>query len=891
MKKIISILALALIVMTANAETRKWDFTNWSAATIANLAAGAGQVSPSSNWSDIEKSSGTAPTDLSKENCYWEVSAQGNATSGTTIQANGQDIAELSGLLYTNTTARSLAIAINYQNASSTDAAFQGYKGPSYLWLGSSKKNYFVIPNVKAGSKIKMGVESHKNTDARGVNLYVVKKGAYSTLGSALKDPDGNAVSTPTTYVDQTFLLNEDILTDDDKAMANEDGTYDVMIYNTNGCHLYYITVSSEADVAKTLNVGYVYGGDISSDVAYMLLASDSRFAFTEIPSSAALPDTIRNFDAVFVAPTVKVSDAIVPALAKEIAYVPMVTTGSAINSTLSLTSKEISATSAFTPADATSELWTNTDPTAAFFVDGTLPVWSGMEATALATVGDDAVIYQQYASRNSHIYLPMTEDNVNVANWDNLGMLIPNTITIVAATKKDVTACATPSISLTYADQKTTATITCATSGSVIEYSLDGTSYQAYTAPVEFTTAGTIYAKATAVGYTASDVAQKDVDIQHQTATPQIAVDGETFSITGEGTIYYNITGSEETAKSAIYSDPVTVPFSCTVTAFAIDGNNLQSNSAQAAVTSSDKYGKELCHLNFKETWTNDQTQATVAKATLNKKYLFFWDGDDTTKDSYPNAMTIKNAAGADSTAYYRDSVMTYSLYADGNNWTVRTNGANMAFSTDGNEGVICVEGGSTAYGAADVFSASLYTKNAFTFGELGHTRDAEYVKPSITSGQKYQAPFKITALITGALGSGTCQSPAYKIDDIVVKQRMEVLVSADGTNYNVIDTIGTTTDKMSEAVSTVYNGTDEVYVQLRAIMQEGNASSSNRKINLNDLYIYAEGSSVGIENVTAAAEAQKATDNRRYNISGQQVGADYRGLVIMNGKKYVVK
>lgn len=63
MKKFLTLALLAVSVLTANAESRKWDFTNWSAATIANLNKGASAnfstdaeaLIPACGWSDIEK--------------------------------------------------------------------------------------------------------------------------------------------------------------------------------------------------------------------------------------------------------------------------------------------------------------------------------------------------------------------------------------------------------------------------------------------------------------------------------------------------------------------------------------------------------------------------------------------------------------------------------------------------------------------------------------------------------------------------------------------------------------------------------------------------------------------------------------------------------------------
>lgn len=141
------------------------------------------------------------------------------------VEANGVVIEELKGLVYTNTRDRSLAIAVNYPSTSLGE-----YHGAKYLWLGSSNLNYFVIPGVPAGATIKMGVESHKATDARGVKLSINEE--------VLKAPDGTEVAAPTTYTEQSWLVPE-------TAAASND----VQITNTNGCHLYFITVTSTSGV------------------------------------------------------------------------------------------------------------------------------------------------------------------------------------------------------------------------------------------------------------------------------------------------------------------------------------------------------------------------------------------------------------------------------------------------------------------------------------------------------------------------------------------------------------------------------------------------------------------------------------------------------------------
>ena len=153
--------------------THTWDFTQWSEETVTNLKAEAAKGTSEGLWSDQEKADSSAVTKLiSIENCYWQVGT--SAAEGEELTANGQPIAELQGLLFKNNKARSLAIAVNYGDCTSANGeGFGPYHGASYLWLGSKNIEYFTIKNVKAGTQIKMGVESHKLTDARGVQLLI----------------------------------------------------------------------------------------------------------------------------------------------------------------------------------------------------------------------------------------------------------------------------------------------------------------------------------------------------------------------------------------------------------------------------------------------------------------------------------------------------------------------------------------------------------------------------------------------------------------------------------------------------------------------------------------------------------------------------------------------
>ena len=210
-----------------------WSFTSWKTSTVRALVADAA-ASKTSGWSDVEKAAdaeaGADPTEASKNNCFWCVA---DPNEDGTLSANGEVIEELKGLKWNKayTVKRSLAIAVNYPKALSD------YAGPAYLWLGGGKNKIpcFTIPGVKAGSTVTMEVESHKASDARGVELYTGVD-ADGLVDAATKIGDS---FTPTTKDSHTWTIDADC---------------DVIVYNTNGCHIYSIKVEAGSTGISTVN-------------------------------------------------------------------------------------------------------------------------------------------------------------------------------------------------------------------------------------------------------------------------------------------------------------------------------------------------------------------------------------------------------------------------------------------------------------------------------------------------------------------------------------------------------------------------------------------------------------------------------------------------------------
>jgi len=192
----------------AVASNHTYDFTAWSAETVAALKADAA-ADIDAGWTDVEKADHS--TDPMTDKCYWGVL---EANADGTLSANGVVIKELGDLKFnsTYTAKRSIAIAVNYPETS-----LGTYAGAQYLWLGGKNNLCFTIPNVPAGATITVCAESHKPSDPRGIQL----KQGETQIGESF---------TPTTQDTYTWTVET---------------AGDVDVYNTNGCHIYYIDVQS----------------------------------------------------------------------------------------------------------------------------------------------------------------------------------------------------------------------------------------------------------------------------------------------------------------------------------------------------------------------------------------------------------------------------------------------------------------------------------------------------------------------------------------------------------------------------------------------------------------------------------------------------------------------
>lgn len=215
----------SIIIDEGDKNIKKWDFSAWSEATKA-------QVTTAEDWTKAESATKEYITGDEIRWCLTPtIDANGDLVAG------GAAIAEMKGLRHTGLAAYSYGMAFDYKQT--LDGNNWGpYNGGSYLWVMGAATS-ITVPNVKAGSTFKLGVETHKlipdgKSEARGFKVTV----------------NGTEVGATQTTIDyQAFEYT---------IPAGADEYVDVVVTATKGCHLYFIEaeVKDETVVDKNPNLG-----------------------------------------------------------------------------------------------------------------------------------------------------------------------------------------------------------------------------------------------------------------------------------------------------------------------------------------------------------------------------------------------------------------------------------------------------------------------------------------------------------------------------------------------------------------------------------------------------------------------------------------------------------
>ncbi len=879
MKRIFTLAMLAALTFSsATAQTlrKTWDFRDgFSTKTVNALKADQEEFGADKYWRNYESDATKAD-----EQHFWIASGDfKNSDKYACTHSGGREtvIPELEGLALGAKAAKKFVITYAGTSKDGYEDSPNGKHpyGPSYIWLNG--KSETIDFTAEVNQKIRIGVESHSNSQNRGISL--------STSNGSLELLEGNA--TP-------IFFNECVW-----ELTGEAGsTATLTIKSTNGCHIYYIIVGEGDDPnANKTQVGYLTSGDATSEPAYQMLAANTTLNVTAIDAASFTAEQMASYSATVISPALPADHAAVTTLKTALPFYPILNLNAnlysawgygeavAADQPIALISNlKNDLLSGFIEGEdyqATEEgniiILNNETPFTGvklgdYFAGDEVPIISPSDETI-------APVHIHNAFHNAYVYIPYAADATGATN-----KLIENAISLLKSSKSAIEPASAPKINLEYKDKNTNITLEMASSSYTkphIYYTLDGTdpteNSTEYTDVINVTSKTTVKAVAIAEGYLLSEVATAEADIYAQPATPAISnnyEDGKTIVTltceTSDADIWYNFTEGTDTTKSMKYSEPITITLPTTINVFSVAGGMVFSElGTQTIVVKNTKVRQDIIG-------SFDANSSDYQNGGGSTVYYFSWGKNAASiYDTTQEGTTSTDPETGDEITIYPERDYEYYVPAakeDGSEspWEVKSKGQVMIWQslTAGAD-----PGNASGYNpetAGDILSYAKITSNDIQFG--GKT-SGEPCTGAIQSRVKFQAPFDIVTIIGTAAGG----------DNV---GKMVLQVSTDSLNWTAVgDTMATSTVKrLWKTYTRSYEGSDEVYVR---IIQGGGGSS----VQIYNIYILNEGENskalkeqydqlfTGITDVKSATTVAKGI----YNLNGIRQNSLKRGLNII--------
>lgn len=880
MKKLFTLTLLAVLVsLGANAQglRKTWDFRNgFSQKTVNALKADQEEFGDSKYWRNYESDAAKAD---SKH--FWNASADFKNADKMACTHNGgveKVIEELEGLRFTSSTAAK-KVVISYDESQSENAdspnGLYPY-GKSHIWING--KNETIEFQANCGQQIRIGIESHKNTEARGISL--------TTSAGELTLESGEV--TPKFFNECVWTLSGD---------ASEVATLNIK--TTNGCHIYYIIVGEGDDPnANKTKVAYLTeGNDGTAEAAYQALVANDML---NVSVTNLMENMIRGhefwskFDAIVVGPSVNIGAGEVKEL---ISFYPILNLnaklydnwgyGTATTVTEPIAVINNLKSNLFTGFEAGTDYLTEDEVNFFQLADAS---YSGVKLGEFF-VGDEivaadvantetAAIHTHNLYHNAYIFMP-AEAAAKSAK------LLANAIDALKSSKSEITKTSAPKITLEYKNLNTNISMAMAASNLPkphIYYTLDGSeptvASTEYTEMLNVKAPCTVKAVAIAEGYLLSEVAAKEVEIFSQPASPVIAQTNEsgattvTLTCETEGVdIWYNYQESNDTALSMKYTEPFVLKAPTTVTAFSVAAGQVFSELATQRVVVKDAVVRRDVIGHFDA--NTDEWGVNWEGKTGSTVYHFSWGKNaasiyDTTQD--PISTNVDPETG-DETQVYPEKPYEYWVPSEESEWELKSKGQVLIYQTMTAGKDVGNDAGYNPETTGDIIDYAPITKQDIQFA--GKVSGEPYTA-AIQSRKKFQGPFNLVTYVGTASGGENVG-------------RMVLQVSKDSVAWeNVGDVMVTSTVKrLWKGYERSYDGTDEVYVR---IMQEGGGSS----IQIYDIYVLNAGetsaalkqqfdeeyAAAGIEAI--ANKTAKVTKGI-YNLNGIRQNNLKRGLNII--------
>ena len=494
MKKLftLALLFLGLSVGTTQAQVKKsWDFSKgWSDETIENLTQGSEWTQDGSSWKETGKFTGA-------------------------FVANGQPIKELTGL-----TRGSAGLS----------------KNNNYLLTGTTfrinrDKMVLNFPNLVNGQKLTIvGRSANGTANNRGV------KASYDYMVRVDEDKDNNIMlggqvdGSKGTY---TFVY---------EIQTEQTDSVPVQITMITGGIDFVLFQIDEGDVIPTAKVAYLYDGTEDAVLTMLKARENTEVTPINVTTETITAEQLQGYDVTVVGSSVPADNAAVGVVKEALPWTPF------LNLNGSLYPVWAYGEAVYTAPFAKVKNMKNALMAGVEVVDdpdlgAILPLAANDAVNMIAVkLGDyfegDAVvatdmndedpavaIHTHNINHNGYVYLPG-------ADYTSAGLaVVDNAITVLQASKTEITPANAPTISRTYKDKLTRVAIKAPKQPKArVFYTIDGTEpteqSTEYTDTIDLTQPCTLKAAAIAEGYTLSNAAELEVLIKEQPKTPVIAYD-----------------------------------------------------------------------------------------------------------------------------------------------------------------------------------------------------------------------------------------------------------------------------------------------------------------------------------------------------------------------------
>ena len=858
MKRLLTLAALLMLVLGINAQDKKtWDFTQGlSEETVANLNADA------ANWESNGK-------DADGNTNNWK-NTNKNFNS-CELMANGVVIPETAGLIIKigdNKSSNSIHLAHNKMRLTRKNTVITFPKltnGQTITIVGKSA-------NATATNRGIAPVQSYLKFQADESSPQY--NGACIFLGNTVEGSEG-------TYTFVWKVETDSAEPVDVQFKLTPDGGIDFT--------LFMIDKGDAPSVEEAQPVAYIYDGSLDEDYAYVYLeGSSDKFILTPVDASNTeeTAETLRsNYTAVVVSPTIGADHPYLSTIKQTIAYVPVLNFNTAIYEALGYGKAVASTSNILSVMQENETLFEGIDTTEGIELlsEGVI---TGVELgeyfaadDIIAKAGDVVAMHIQNAKGNAYMLLPLSIADMAVAN-DIIAQLIPNALSTLIATKRDVVAVGKPAIATTQENGSTTVSLS-ANNSNKIYYTLDGSDPTVestlYTEPFTLTEAATVKAFATGDGYTDSEIASKDVIILTQASTPAISVAQEegksvvTISSDLEGvTIYYNYTGSNVLTESAVYTQAIELTQPTKIYAFAVGGDYLASEvgSQFVGINGIDKNTLRwdvVSHFDANaDEWKGKGQQTDADGNIINANYFFTWGKNAGAYWDETSAEDGVDEDGNPITVYTR--TLDPEVYEAGD-WRIKSIGQVMTWESldyKFNIGDTNYRNPDAAEDVIGVNDKEGITRDAITFGKQP---SGGPFNASLESTVPFQAPFDVV-IYAGNGNDGEIPT-------------MQVETSADGETWTKLGDVNYSLIKRNwKKTHLSYEGTDKVYVRIH----HTDAKSSGQ---VYDLYIMNNGEySQGYDDIASAIRDVQSSDVVRtevYSLNGVRANAAARGISIV--------